>query len=329
MTDDKTKWDAEQTRRQASFLQSLKWGEFQAAVGAEPHYLRGTGWSCLALLKKNRLGSYLFAPYGPTLDDVKYLNTCLDELGRLGQELKVDWLKLEPLGPSGQQSEIAGVLRRNSGHRAAHDAEPSLSRVLDIAPTPDELLAGISQSTRSLIRKNQRENTLVFKTSRTPSNMSAFSDMLDTVADRKGIGFFTKDYFIKQAEILMPANMMFLEQAYAGKKLVGEAVMHDYGQLGSYTYAASLPEARKLSVSALLLWQAILNAKARGIKTLDLYGTAPDDAPPSHPWYGFSAYKKKFGGQIVQTVGTWDIPITKRYRLYRAAQTAQKLIKRH
>jgi lipid II:glycine glycyltransferase (peptidoglycan interpeptide bridge formation enzyme) len=328
MTTDKPNWDSQQVRRQASFLQSEKWGEFQATVSAKPHFVSGDGYSCLVLEKTNRLGKYLFAPYGPTLDDFKHLDACLDELVVLAKQLGAGWLKLEPISAAGQTSDIINGLRRRGGRLAAHNAEPALTRVLDLSPAADNLLAGISQSTRSLIRKTQRENILTFKTSTQPSDMTAFAGLLDTVADRKGIGFFPKSYFIKQAQILMPAKMMFLEQAYQGKTLVGAAVMHDYGVHTSYTYAASLPRARKLSVSALLLWQAILNAKARGSQKLDLYGIAPEDAAPNHPWYGFSAYKKKFGGEIVQTAGTWDIPISQKYRLYRSAQTAHRILRR-
>jgi lipid II:glycine glycyltransferase (peptidoglycan interpeptide bridge formation enzyme) len=148
------------------------------------------------------------------------------------------------------------------------------------------------------------------------------------VADRRGIGFFPADYFIKQAELLMPAGIMHLQLTYDGKQAVGGAIIHDYGPLSCYTFAASLPEAQKKSVAALTLWQVILNAKQRGQKTIDLYGSAPDDAPPSHPWYGLSINKRKFGGELVETVGTWDVPLSNKYWLYRWAQKSQKIKRR-
>ncbi|MBX4197404.1 peptidoglycan bridge formation glycyltransferase FemA/FemB family protein [Candidatus Saccharibacteria bacterium] len=329
MLTNKDQWDQKQLRRGASFLQSLKWAEFQESVGFKPHFLSGPGWSCMVLEKTNRFGKYLFAPYGPTLDSSARLAACLSDLSELAGHTGADWLKIEPTVTSGNLSDLLSSLMDANGRRADHNVEPALSRVLDLSPEPEELLAGISQSTRSLIRKNQRESILTFQTSTTPSDLAGFAAMLDAVAERKGIGFFSAGYFIKQAQILMPAKMMFLEQAFEGKELVGAAVMHDYGKTSSYTYAAALPEARKLSVSALLLWQAIINARARGINQLDLYGIAPDDAPLSHPWYGFSTYKKKFGGSVVELAGTWDIPITKKYRLYRAAQKLHHVVRRH
>ncbi len=281
----------------------------------------------MALLKRNRLGSYLFAPYGPILDSPEALADCLTQLASQARSLGADWIKFEPIILKGNLSDLLKELPAAGAVKAGRNLEPALTRILDISPTPDELLATISQSTRSMIRKNQRENILTFKTSTNPDDIKIFISMLDVVANRRGIGFFPPSYFINQAKLLMPAKMMFLELAYSGRQPVAAAVMHDYGSIGSYTYAASLPEARKQSASALLLWQAIINAQARGVKQMDLYGIAPDDAPPSHPWYGFSTYKRKFGGQVVELAGTWDLPLTKRYRLYRTGQRLNSILK--
>ena len=327
MAVNEAEWDQNQRRRGAHFLQSLEWAKFQQSQGSSYRLVEARGWSCLLLKRQNRFGEYLFAPYGPTIDSPAQLDDCLSRLRQIAKEVSAGWLKIEPM-IGGSSLNPIHELRACGAVRAVRDVEPSLTRILDLSPPVDEILAGVSQSTRSFIRKNQRENFLTFKTSTAPSDMPAFAGLLDTVASRKGVSFFSADYFTKQAEVLMPAKMMFLELAYSGQQLVGGAVMHDFGPAGSYTYAASLPEASKLSVSALLLWQAIVNAKARGIKQLDLYGTAPEDAPASHPWYGFSSYKKKFGGQIIEHAGTWDIPMAKKYKVYRTAQSLNRRFKR-
>ena len=144
--------------------------------------------------------------------------------------------------------------------------------------------------------------------------------MLGHVTDRKNVFFFSDEYFTKQAEVLMPAGMMHLEIALKDGKPVASALFHDFSDKSSYTYAASLPEARETNASALLLWQAMLNAKERRLKKMDLFGIAPDNAQPSHPWHGFSSFKKKFGGEVVAYSGTWEFPISAKYRLYAAAR---------
>ncbi|HEX5448333.1 MAG TPA: peptidoglycan bridge formation glycyltransferase FemA/FemB family protein, partial [Candidatus Saccharimonadales bacterium] len=187
--------------------------------------------------------------------------------------------------------------------------------------------AGVSQSTRSYIRKNQREQLLEFKSSKNPKDMPILTDMLRTVAGRNRVNFYHDEYYHKQAEILMPAGMMRLELALDGQKPIASAVIHSYGSSSSYTYAASLPEARSKGASDLLLWHCILESKDRGAKSLDLFGIAPEDAGPRHPWAGISAFKKKFGGQVIERTGTWELPLSGKYRLYRTAGRIRRLVR--
>ena len=202
-----------------------------------------------------------------------------------------------------------------------------MTRVIDLSPTEEELLALLSPKTRTRIRRNQREAAISFKTSIQPQDIQIFTNMLDSVAERSGANFFPKNYFEKQAQCLMPSGFLHLELAYHGEQPLGAAVIHDYGQTAYYTYAASLPEARTKDVSELLLWQAMLNAKARGKTSFDLFGIAPPDADPSHPWFGFSSFKEKFGGQVVEYAGTWDVPMSYKYRLYRFTRRLKSFAK--
>jgi lipid II:glycine glycyltransferase (peptidoglycan interpeptide bridge formation enzyme) len=322
-------WDTQQIKQSASFLQSAGWANFQAKLGTKPHFLVGDGWSCLLLEKQNRIGKYLYSQYGPTVDSRKALDSALQYLTNYGRKFGAAWISLEPMSENLSADEVRLSLRRFGAKPAARHREPELTRVIDLSSSPDELLSGVSQSTRSLIRKNQREKFLSFKTSINPKDISIFTQMLGVISKRKNIYFYSDDYFKKQAEALMPSGMMFLELAYDSNQPVASAVFHDFGQTCSYTFAGSLPKARQTSASALLLWQAMLNAKNRGITKMDLYGIAPAGAPASHPWSGFTSFKQKFGGQVVEYAGAWDIPLNPRYRLYRGAHRARQIIKRH
>lgn len=321
------KWDKQQHDLGASFLQSTPWADFQDSIGRRPHFISGSGWSCLLLERRAPIGRYLFAPYGPTITKQADPAGVLDSLKAYGESQQIDWLRLEPVFKARGMDEQRQALKA-SGGQLVREVEPHLTRLVDLSRPDEDILASLSQTTRNIIRRNQRQKTLTFKTSRNPTDISLFTKMLDTVASRKGIGFFTADYYHKQAEVLMPAGLLVLEIAYEDKRPVGTAMIHDFGGLASYTYAATLPKARDKNVSALLLWQAMRNAKDRGNTAIDLFGIAPDDAGPGHPWSGFSNFKKKFGGEIVERPGTWDIPLTGKYKLYRFALSALRLIRR-
>ncbi len=314
------KWDQLQLSRGANFLQSAAWAQFQATASHSFHMLAGEGWSCLLLKKSTHLGNYWFAPYGPTLASPSDLSPAIEAIRAEALNHKIDWLRLEPIVKNNNISELRIVLKNCGGQPAPRDVEPPMTRVVDLSPSAEELLISLSPKTRTRIRRNQREATIDFKTSTEPADIQLFTAMLDSVARRSGANFFPKNYFEKQAECLMPAGFMYLELAYCDGQPLGAAVIHDYGEFAYYTYAASLPEARNKDVSELLLWHAMLNAKNRGRHYFDLFGIAPADASPSHPWYGFSSFKEKFGGQVVEYVGTWDVPISSKYRLYRLAR---------
>lgn len=326
MTPEGARWDKRQADLEASFLQSAIWGDFQNSIGHQPHYLSGDNWSCLLIERRSALGKYLFAPYGPTMK-----NPGLDafkEIINFAKTRKVDWVRLEPIIKSGSASDWQHIIRQAGGQRSPRQVEPHLTRIVDLTRPSEDILASLSQTTRNIIRRNIKHKNLTFKTSREPKDIPLFTAMLDTVASRKGVGFYSSDYYKKQAEVLMPAGMMVLEVAFDGKKPVGTAIIHDYHRTSSYTYAASEPAARDKNVSALLLWQAMLDAKERGNSKIDLYGIAPDNSGSGHPWYGFSSFKKKFGGEVIEYAGTWDIPLSSRYRLYRSALRAKKLFRR-
>ena len=86
--------------------------------------------------------------------------------------------------------------------------------------------------------------------------------------------------------------------------------------------ASSDPAHRKLNAGTALLAEAIIDAQQRGLTKADLYGIAPDGADKSHPWAGFTKFKRSFGGYDVTFAGAWDLPLQRsRYWLYRAYQT--------
>ena len=84
-----------------------------------------------------------------------------------------------------------------------------------------------------------------------------------------------------------------------------------------YAHAATDEEHRKLMAGTIILIQMIVDAKESGMETYDFWGiTTSED--PKHPWYGFTQYKKSFGGEQVDYAGTWDLPVKKaRYSLYK------------
>lgn len=106
---------------------------------------------------------------------------------------------------------------------------------------------------------------------------------------------------------------------------IATSLVYDYDGARYYAHAAADYEHRKLAAGAILLVQMIVDAKRAGMQSFDFWGiTTSENA--NHPWYGFTQFKKSFGGQQVDYAGTWDLPVKKfRYLLYIAIRKFNRL----
>ena len=96
-----------------------------------------------------------------------------------------------------------------------------------------------------------------------------------------------------------------------------------------YMQSAASLKYKNLPATVALLSSAIFDAKNLGIKTFDFWGIAPKDADSSHPWYGFTKFKKSFGGYEKSYCGTFDLIFQpKKYRLYTLARTLNRKIRK-
>ena len=96
-----------------------------------------------------------------------------------------------------------------------------------------------------------------------------------------------------------------------------------------YMQSAASLEYKNLPATVALLSSAIFDAKDLGIKTFDFWGIAPKNADKSHPWYGFTKFKKSFGGYEKSYCGTFDLIFQpKKYHLYTLARTLNRKIRK-
>jgi lipid II:glycine glycyltransferase (peptidoglycan interpeptide bridge formation enzyme) len=87
-----------------------------------------------------------------------------------------------------------------------------------------------------------------------------------------------------------------------------------------FAHSASFTSARALNPTYTLAAEALLLAHRNGDQWFDFCGAAPEGAPETHPWFGFTDFKLRFGGQRVERAGTWEFPVKPlKYRLYRLA----------
>ena len=315
-------WDEALFAAGGHFLQSSHWAAFQADLGRKTFFMRGKDWQCLAIVEPSRTGTRLYCPYGPTATSEVGMARALHELQLLAKQQAAVFVRMEPISPATRSQ-----LREYGLKPALKDIQPHLSWVQDLTKPVDKLMAELTATNRNLYN-NFATKGLTLKASHVPRDMSLFIELMRGVAAHNGILQHPDVYYQKMADTLLPRQASTLYIAEHQGKAVATAFCFDSPTTRYYAHAAADFEARKLHPGTPLLVQMMLDAKQRGQTTFDFVGVAPKDAPKTHRWAGFTAFKQSFGGDYRPYLGTWELPVNKLwYGLYRGAYKLRKALR--
>lgn len=295
----------------ANFLQTASWARFQQELGFPVFQHEGAGYSYLAILQRNATGPYLYCPYGPEAAGIPELNAAIDSLQQLANEQGARFIRIEPVsaGPASSLEKVTAALRRAGCRPAPRDIQPSRSWLVDLTEPEDDLLRGMKSTNRNLHR-NIHKKGVTFSSSNDPADVDILLRFLHQVAEQSQFKPQDDAYLRAAARTLMPDGHAAIYIAELDEEPIGAAMVYDSDDTRTYAHAALDSRHRKLSAGIPMVVRMILDAKAKGLKTFDMWGIAPDDQP-DHPWAGFSYFKKSFGGAPVQHPGTWDLPVNK------------------
>ncbi|MDP2671421.1 MAG: peptidoglycan bridge formation glycyltransferase FemA/FemB family protein [bacterium] len=314
-----------------SFLQSWDWGDFNQALGKEVFRLgiysqKELVGICLLIKEKLRFATALYSPRGPVIDWQKkeVFKAFVKKASELGREEKVDFVKLEPNLLAGKENEK--LFRTFGFKRAINFIQAETVWVLDLDKTEEEMLYSMRKTTRYLIRDEEKKGVKV-EASRNPGEVEEFARLLNQTSFRKGFSNHSKDYYQKQFEILAKDDQMLVFKSVKSGHVQAMSIVAYYGEAAYYLHGASRPG--EGSVGYLLQWEAIKEAKRRGMKYYNFWGVAAENEfKPRHPWYGFTLFKTGFGGRRVEYLRAQDLPLTPRYTLQRRADHILSLIKK-
>lgn len=314
-----TDWDTQQANLSAHFLQGRAWAALQETQGKTVYYASGKSWSWVAIRESNRLGSRLYAPYGPTASSPAALTRAITALLECAAEIGVDYIRIEPQSPNAKK-----VLKQLRAKRAHRDIQPKNTLIKDLDRPDEELFAEMMSTNRRLYRRAEQTG-FMFTQSHDPADIAPFLEMIHQVAARTGIQPHSDNYYRQMVETLLPlkAASIFIAR-YKGEP-VSAAIVYEDARTRYYAHAASAESARKLQPSVYLVGHLIFDAKAQGKLHFDYFGVAPPHASKKHRWAGFSQFKRSFGGHEVEYTGTWEIPLKKaRYQAYRLFNRLQR-----
>jgi len=320
MTHDDRDWEQTQANLKGHFLQSTAWANFQSAMGREVVRAAGKGWSYQGFVMQSHGISYLYCPYGPTLAPGADFDDVMASWREVGKSIECDFVRFEPVGA------VTEELLAESGAAKVKDFQAKDTLLLDLTKSEGELRAELSASHRNTINAAARKG-LSFREGTVQRDGERFLELMRGVAERRGFRSHPEGYFQDMMRILEPSNHLKLYVAEHEGTVVAAALIFDYAGVRYYAHSGSDPAAKSLRVMAPFVWYLAMEAKKAGAHEFDLWGVAPDGASATHPWAGFTEFKRSFGGIDKAYLGTWELPLrTGRYLVYSAAKKLRQLL---
>lgn len=294
-----------------AFLQSWDWGEFQRSVGREVErvYLNNDGEEVLAQAIKMDLplGQFFwFMPKGP--------------LGSAPKEKMFDMIR-EELDD--------GMFYRIEPKEASRmlkvkDRNPATTLLLDLTATEDEILGQMKSKTRYNVRLSERKGVVSKFV-----DLDRFEDfvrLMEQTSKRDRIRPHPFVYYKTMLEVLSGGDVeaSLAMSFYEGHPIAADIII-DFDGTRTYLHGATSNLHRNVMAQYGLHWFLMKDAKQKGMHTFDFHGIAPEGASESHSWSGITRYKKGFGGKIVDTPGTFELP-TKHilYSIFRLVKKIRK-----
>lgn len=313
--EDKKEWeDFVLSNNEASFLQSWYWGEFHKTLGKtinragfyEKEKLIGV---MLSIVEPAKRGKYLTVPGGPLIDwHRRYIaDAFLNQIKQIAKENNCVFVRVRP---QLIKDDFSINLFKSLGFvKAPTHLHAELTTQLDITKPEEELLGQMRKTTRYEIKKAIKENIKIIK-SDNPSDIKKFYDLQIETSKRQKFVPFSYKFLYEQFKIFAQNGNALLYKAEFEKKLLAQAFVFFYGKEAVYHYGASTDEGRRYPGAYLIQWEAIKEAKKRGMTRYNFWGVAPENKQ-NHRFSGLSLFKRGFGGEDFEYLNAQDLIINK------------------
>lgn len=331
--DEKILWEKfVRSCKDANFLQSFSWGEFHQNLGKT---IKRVGFFesgkmvgvMLCIVERAKRATYLTVPGGPLInwdnkEQVKAFRKVIEELAK--KESCV-FIRVRPqIFETGKNSKLFKNLGFKSAPMHLH---AELTRQLDLTKSEQQLLSEMRKTTRYEIKKAIKLGIKI-RVSKNIKDIDHFYKLQKQTAIRQHFIEFDKKFLTEQFRVFVKDNEVALFTAYLGSKILAQAFIIFYGSEADYHYGASTLEGRKYPGAYLIQWEAIKEAKRRGLKRYNLWGVSPEGAT-NHRFWGVSVFKRGFGGQDLEYLHARDLIINPiAYKINWAVETIRKKSRR-
>lgn len=295
---------------QANFLYSWQWGELHEKLGnvvvrkgvySDDHLIGVV----FGIVRNAKRGRYIEIPGGPLIDWKKkslagYVTEMLKSIAKSNKAVFVR------IRPQVEESEAMHDMLHSFGFKKSpmhlHSEHTS---ILDIVDSEEILLERMRQQTRYEIKRSAKQGVVVSSSSSREA-MAKFIDVQLDTAKRQGFIPSSSEFLLQLGEVF--ADNLQIYKAEKDGELLNLAVVIFYGEEADYYEAASTAAGRKYGGSYAIQWQAIKDARKRGMKRYNFWGIAYNN-DPNHRYAGVTTFKRGFGGDDVTYIPAHDLII--------------------
>ena len=242
----------------------------------------------------------------------------------------------------------------------SHSDEPKYSFALELKDqTEEKIFANMKRNTRNHIRKAEKMGVKIRELKR--EELSIFKQITESTSARRNFTDKPLSYYEKMYDLFHPRGEVKFMLAGVSEDTLSRSIIADgaiterpspvttgasdpsrestisssstvplsaamfmtYGDEVIYLFSGSDEKYMKdYNAQYLIQWHMIKFALQNGFKRYNFYGIQglPDKSSKD---YGIYDFKKGFGGQVIEMIGTWELPID--YKFYQAQKFLRKL----
>lgn len=295
-------------------VQSPEWGEFKTKYGTEAFRVGDVQYT----VHKIPFLPYYYA-YSPKVDPFIVDWKALEESLKSHKCIAVNFDVPNILKKSPKSVEALHLLEEKCV-KSPKDTFARFNILLDISLSEEDLLKKMHHKHRYNLGLAQR-NGVVVKCGETLEDFEIFYKLQQETALRQKFYIHPKGYYQKIWELLHPKGIAYIFNAYYENEPLASWMFFVYDGVLYYPYGGSSEKHKNLFASTLVAWEGIKLGKTRGCSVFDMWGASSDPKNEKDPWFGFTNFKMKFGGEFVEYIESYDYVINKPvYLLFNLAQ---------
>ncbi len=299
-------------------LQSLEWARFREKLGTKV-IKTDFGKITIHKIPKTNFTIGYFAK--GQIPDKKIT----DRLYEIGEEQNSIFIQIEPNIKYSKGSE--DKLKRLGFKNSAHPLFTKYNFILDLTKSEDQLLKNMDPKTRYNIKVAQKHGVKVLEET-SDKGFEEYLKLTKETTKRQKFYAHSEKYHRLMWESLKN-KIAHLFVAKYKNKILTTWIVFVYKDTLYYPYGASSDENRETMASNLMTWEVIRWGKKKGLKKFDMWGALGPNPSEKDPWFGFHRFKKGYGPQLIEYVGSYDLIIKPFfYQLYKIANKIRWLFLR-